>query len=144
MPQMTPVPVWPRIQATTRPDGSGELTINGTSHAIETTHLEDARATILERVADIAAKLGRPVRLATTGPEGDWPLIVHPNGTVEEDPDGTPRPRAVEEPTRIAEDTAPPVPVVPRLVRPALTGVEKILARIEAERAGAPVQTCEN
>ncbi|MGL4340138.1 MAG: AAA family ATPase [Rhodoglobus sp.] len=82
------VPTWPKIDAHTRDDGSGEITINGTSHPIDTTTLADARTAILARATDTAAKMQRPVRLTTRGPEGEWPLIVHPDGTVEADPEG--------------------------------------------------------
>lgn len=150
MPAKTPVPVWPRIEAITRADGSGELTINGTSEPVQTRDVDDAREVIIRRIAATAAKLGRPVRVATTGPEGDWPLIVHPDGTVEEDPDGTPRPRAVEAPLVEAAPAQPtpapaPEPPVARTTpaqpatvqpdRPAMTAVEKLLARLDAERA---------
>lgn len=80
------IPDWPRIQALTHRDGSGELTINGTSYPIETRNTQDARAEIVRRVVETAQKINRPVRVATTGPDGDWPLIVHPDGRIESDP----------------------------------------------------------
>ena len=79
------VPTWPRIEAITRADGSGEVVINGTSHAIDTSDISEARAAIIAVVTETADKVARPVRLMTTGPDGQWPLIVHPDGTVEED-----------------------------------------------------------
>ena len=79
------VPVWPRIEAVTRPDGTGELTINGTSHPIQAPTVEEARQMILTRIADTAAELQRPVRALASGPDGQWPLIVHPDGRVEAD-----------------------------------------------------------
>lgn len=80
------IPDWPRIQALTHRDGTGELTINGTSYPIETSNTQDARAEIVRRVVETAQKINRPVRVATTGPDGDWPLIVHPDGRIESDP----------------------------------------------------------
>jgi len=56
------VPGWPRIEAVTRSDGTGEVTINGTSHPIATATLDDARAAVIDVVAATAAKVGRPVR----------------------------------------------------------------------------------
>ena len=79
------VPTWPRIEAITRADGSGEVVINGTPHAIDTSDISEARAAIIAVVTETAEKVARPVRLMTTGPDGQWPLIVHPDGTVEED-----------------------------------------------------------
>ncbi|MET4224527.1 MinD-like ATPase involved in chromosome partitioning or flagellar assembly [Oerskovia enterophila] len=78
----TTVPTWPHIEAVIREDGTGEVTINGTSHALEANSLEEARNSVIETVAATAKKVGRPVRVATTSPDGDWPLIVHPDGTV--------------------------------------------------------------
>ena len=120
------VPAWPKIDARTREDGSGEVTINGTSHPIETTNLDEARSAILARVTDTAAKMQRPVRVTTTGPDGEWPLIVHPDGTVEPDPDTepTPAPEAVDPaPEEAAQapaaSSAAPVPASPTEAPPA-------------------------
>ncbi|MBD3782984.1 MAG: ATPase, partial [Micrococcales bacterium] len=92
------VPTFPKIEARTHANGSGEVTINGTSYPIETTTLEDARAAILARVAETAGKMQRPVRVTTTGPDGEWPLIVHPDGSVEADDSLPANPAPVEEP----------------------------------------------
>lgn len=81
----TTVPAWPLVQALLRDDGSAEVTINGTSHPVTATSLDQARERVVTLVSATAAKLGRPVRLGTNGPDGGWPLIVHPDGTVEAD-----------------------------------------------------------
>lgn len=99
---------WPHIEAITRPDGSAEVTITGTSHPIETTSLEDARAAITAKVAGTATQLGRPVRMTTTDPDGQWSVIVHPDGTVQEDPAGATAPRQGATPP---PPPAPPAPV---------------------------------
>lgn len=105
------VPAWPTIKALTRADGSGEVTINGTSHPVTTTSLDGARAQVIALVSQTAARIGRPVRLATSGPEGDWPLFVHPDGTVEADPTAPPTrgPSRVGR-ARATTPTAPPPP----------------------------------
>jgi len=79
------VPAFPRIEARTFDNGAGEVTINGTSHPIETSTIDDARAAIVAFSAETAQKVSRPVRVTTTGPDGEWPLIVHPDGSVEAD-----------------------------------------------------------
>jgi hypothetical protein len=84
-----PVPEWPRIEAVARPDGSGELTIDGTSYPVQAPTVEEARLTILARIADTAAELQRPVRVLASEPDGQWSLIVHPDGRVQAD-DGLP------------------------------------------------------
>lgn len=101
------VPDWPRIEAVTRPDGSAEVVVDGASHPIETTSLEDARASIVTKVTETAVELGRPVRMTASGPDGVWPLVVHPDGSVQDD-DTAPSPRA---PRRAA--AVPPAPAAP-------------------------------
>lgn len=85
MTDLSSIPTWPPIQAVTRPDGTGELTINGTSYQIQTDSPHAARQEIVRRVVDTAAKLKRPVHVATTGPDGNWPIIVYPDGKIEPD-----------------------------------------------------------
>ena len=107
------VPTFPKIEARTHANGSGEVTINGTSYPIETTTLEDARAAILARVAETAGKMQRPVRVTTTGPDGEWPLIVHPDGSVEADDSLPANPAPVEEPEPQPEPAPAPIDSVP-------------------------------
>lgn len=83
MTDTTHVPNWPDIQAIIHTDGSAELTVMGTSHPITTSNAKDARDEIIRRVVQTAIKLERPVRVATQGPEGRWPLIVHPDGRID-------------------------------------------------------------
>lgn len=117
------VPAWPAIRALTRADGSGEVTINGTSHPVTTTSLDDARAQVIVLVAQTASRLGRPVRLLTSGPDGDWPLIVHPDGTVEADttaPAPRSRTRAARtRPTTAATGSSAPAAIVETTDEPA-------------------------
>ena len=77
------VPGWPRVEAVARQDGTGEVTVDGTSHPIVTTTLDEAVTAIIGVVADVAAGIGRPVWMAATGPDGGRSLLVHPDGTVE-------------------------------------------------------------
>lgn len=76
---------WPRVEAVARRDGTGEVTVDGTFHPIVTTTLDEAVAAIIGVVADVAAGIGRPVWMTARGPDGDWSLFVHPDGTVETD-----------------------------------------------------------
>src|SRR5450759_4044318 len=77
------VPGWPRVEAVARQDGTGEVIIDGTPIPIVTASLDEAVTTIIGVVADIAVKVDRPVWMAATGPDGDWSLFVHPDGSVE-------------------------------------------------------------
>ena len=116
------VPAFPKIEARTHANGSGEVTINGTSYPIETATLEDARAAILARVAETAGKMQRPVRVTTTGPDGEWPLIVHPDGSVEADDSLPAHPAPVEEvapePEPLPEPAPAPIDSVPAHAAP--------------------------
>src|SRR5688500_4374410 len=80
------VPFWPRVEAQVRPDGSAEVTINGTSYPVASRDIPAARDEVLALVVQRAAvPLGRAVRVDTTDPNGSqWQLIVHPNGHVED------------------------------------------------------------
>lgn len=84
---------WPHVTATLNPDGTAQLTISGTSAPIAGRSVDDARGQVLARITATAAKLNRPVRAEVTDPEGEWTLLVHPDGGVEEDP-AVPRKRS--------------------------------------------------
>lgn len=115
------VPDWPLIEATTRPDGSAEVVIAGTSHPIDTTSLEDARAAIVATVTETAVELGRPVRMTASGPDGRWPLVVHPDGSVlDDDTASSPRAprRAAAVPSAPPAPPAPPAPEVDAVPQP--------------------------
>jgi cellulose biosynthesis protein BcsQ len=77
---------FPKIDAVLRANGTGEVTINGTSHAIQA----DDEAAVLSRalglITETAAQLGRPVKVSTTDPDGEGLIIVTPEGTVSEAP----------------------------------------------------------
>ncbi|MFJ2509556.1 chromosome partitioning protein ParA [Arthrobacter citreus] len=75
---------WPKVEAIIKEDGTGEVRIGGSIHPIQTADLSAARAAAVETVAGAAAKLGRSLRAAMSDPDGEWPLIIHPDGTVEE------------------------------------------------------------
>lgn len=99
---------WPHVAATLNPDGTAQLTISGSTTAIRGRSVDDARGQVLARITATAAKLNRPVRAEVTDPDGEWTLLVHPDGTVEEDPTTT-RKRS-----RAPRPAAPaPVPVAP-------------------------------
>ncbi|MDI6943494.1 MULTISPECIES: MinD/ParA family ATP-binding protein [Microbacterium] len=73
------------LSAVIRPDGSAELTVDETPQQITTTLVEDARREIVRRAAEIAAMLSGPVHVTVHEPDGDWPLLVHPDGRVDSD-----------------------------------------------------------
>ncbi len=79
------VPTWPHIAALTRADGTGEVTINGTNHSFSGSSVQETRAAMIALITQTAQRIERPVRVATSGIGGDWPLIIHPDGTVTQD-----------------------------------------------------------
>ena len=75
---------FPKINAVLRTNGTGEVTINGTSHAIEAADEAAVLADALRIITETAAQLGRPVRVSTTDPDGQGLIIVSPEGVVSE------------------------------------------------------------
>ncbi|QOT19802.1 chromosome partitioning protein ParA [Paenarthrobacter sp. YJN-5] len=73
---------FPKIDAVLRTNGTGEVTINGTSHAIEAADEAAVLKQALTLITETAAQLGRPVKVSTTDPDGQGTIIVSPEGTV--------------------------------------------------------------
>lgn len=81
--QHDPVPAWPRIAATVRPDGTGTLTINGTERPCAAAGIDELRTGMIARSVAIAARLRRPVRLTVTDALQAWAFAVRPEGIVQ-------------------------------------------------------------
>src|SRR6478735_10502515 len=96
---------FPKINAVLRTNGTGEVTINGTSHAIEADNEAAVLNDALRLITETAAQLGRPVRVSTTDPDGQGLIIVSPDGIVSE---ATPT-----KPTARREQETPPVTAAP-------------------------------
>ncbi|MEV7475252.1 chromosome partitioning protein ParA [Pseudarthrobacter oxydans] len=75
---------FPKINAVLRTNGTGEVTINGTSHAIEAADEAAVLNDALRLITETAAQLGRPVRVSTTDPDGQGLIVVSPEGVVSE------------------------------------------------------------
>src|SRR6476661_7564583 len=91
---------FPKINAVLRTNGTGEVTINGTSHAIEAADETGVLNDALRLITETAVQLGRPVRVSTTDPDGQGLIIVSPDGVVSE---ATP----TKPPTRQKQETLP-------------------------------------
>ncbi|MGW9114528.1 MinD/ParA family ATP-binding protein [Microbacterium sp. NPDC055683] len=107
----TQAATWPRVEATVNADGTAEVSIGGTVHPIEAEALPEARTQIVALVAAKAGQLGRPLRALMSDPDGEWPLIIHPDGTtaVDEEPPARTRSREADAPTSTALAPQPPV-----------------------------------
>ncbi|HYI33567.1 MAG TPA: chromosome partitioning protein [Glaciibacter sp.] len=75
----------PTIKAIVRRDATGVLSIDGVRQSIEADDEVGVREEIIARVTEAAQQFGQPVRLLTEDAQGTWPLIVHPDGHLEEE-----------------------------------------------------------
>jgi MinD-like ATPase involved in chromosome partitioning or flagellar assembly len=98
---------FPKINAVLRTNGTGEVTINGTSHAIEAADEAEVLGEALRLISETAAQLGRPVRVSTTDPDGQGLIIVSPEGVVSEAAPIKPTPKREQDPLPV---TAAPSP----------------------------------
>lgn len=89
---------FPKINAVLRSNGTGEVTINGTSHAIEAADEAAVLNDALRLITATAVQLGRPVRVSTTDPDGQGLIIVSPDGAVSEATPITPTTRQKQDP----------------------------------------------
>lgn len=101
---------FPKIDAVLRANGTGEVTINGTSHAIQAEDEAAVLSQALRLITDTAAQLGRPVRVSTTDPDGQGLIVVSPEGIVNEAAPAKPSPRRQQDPTPAATAPAPQAP----------------------------------
>nr|AFK88741.1 hypothetical protein [Arthrobacter sp. 31.31] len=107
---------FPKIDAVLRANGTGEVTINGTSHAIQAEDEAAVLSQALRLITETAAQLGRPVRVSTTDPDGQGLIVVSPEGIVSEAAaPAKPSSRRQQDPTPAAPAPAqqPPAPVAP-------------------------------
>ncbi|MFF2832358.1 ATPase [Cellulosimicrobium cellulans] len=133
----TEAATWPRVEAMLNDDGTAEVSIGGTVHPIAAPSVEEARVKVVALLADKATQLGRPLRAITRDPDGQWPLIIHGDGTVEEDTTAEPtRARAARATQRVADDEpAPPTEATSQDTIPALEVPEPAPAPARASRA---------
>lgn len=118
----TEAATWPRVEATLHEDGTAEVSIGGSVQTINAQNVDEARPQVVALIAQRAAQLGRPLRALTRDPEGEWPIIIHGDGTVAEDAGaaGRPRPPLPPESPAVArtEPSAPPAPAHELTVAP--------------------------
>lgn len=92
----TKIPSFPKITARITGFDQGEVAINGIRCPVTGQDLAQVRARITETITATAAKLGRPVHTTTADVHGVWSLVVHPDGTVEEDTSTGPDPTVLQ------------------------------------------------
>lgn len=115
---------FPKIDAVLRANGTGEVTINGTSHAIQADDEAAVLAEALRLITGTAALLGRPVKVSTTDPDGQGLIVVSPDGVVSEATEAKPGPRRHKDPvaapaSAVAAALAPAAPAAAVVDEPA-------------------------
>lgn len=101
---------FPKINAVLRANGTGEVTINGTSHAIEAADEAAVLSQALRLITETAAQLGRPVQVSTTDPDGQGLIIVSPEGVVSEAAPTKPAPAGSRNPCPLRPPQHPSQP----------------------------------
>ncbi|MCQ9165504.1 chromosome partitioning protein ParA [Arthrobacter sp. STN4] len=119
---------FPKIHAVLRTNGTGEVTINGTSHPIQADDEAAVLREALRLITDTAAHLGRPVKVTTTDPDGQGLIVVSPEGHVSEAAPAKTAPRRQKAPAAAPLITSVPEAVPAPAEQPAAT-------------VAAPVQT---
>lgn len=106
------IPSFPHVLAITRPDGTGEVTINGTSHPINATDTVSARTACLDYVQTwVVDRIVRTVRIEARDHTGTHHLYLHVGGQVTEAaPTGPPHPDL--EPASLAPHGLHPAAVI--------------------------------
>ncbi|MGN7150725.1 chromosome partitioning protein ParA [Arthrobacter sp. SAFR-179] len=141
---------FPKINAVLRTNGTGEVTINGTSHAIEAANEAAVLNDALRLITETAAQLGRPVRVSTTDPDGQGLIIVSPDGVVSEATPIKPTPKREQDrlPVKAAPSPEPakaatvpaPAPAAPSLVETPSQPADAPPVIFGAAVTAAPVQ----
>lgn len=74
----------PYALATIRGDGSAEITIQGRTQELGAPTVEQARASVVSYLAHRARPLGVPIHVVVDDPEGQFVLVVNPDGSLGE------------------------------------------------------------
>ncbi|MBI5160613.1 MAG: AAA family ATPase [Micrococcales bacterium] len=96
----------PVIDASLRDDGNGQVSIDGVVHPVVTGTVAEARAEIVRLIADAAREAGHPLRAMVRDDAGEWPILVHLDGTAQ--PDSVGRRERVRPFPAAASDAATP------------------------------------
>lgn len=71
------------IHAQTEKDGSAVISIDGRSQKIKGKSLDDARAKVRDVAINHAARLAKPIVFTSADPSGEFRMLVHPDGKME-------------------------------------------------------------
>ncbi|RAX21772.1 ATPase [Actinomyces sp. Z5] len=137
---------WPRVEARIHADGTADVLIGGKTHQIAAGSIDAARPQVIALVARHAAQLGRPLRAVTNDPDGQWPLIIHADGTVENDPTAPSRPNPPNQnppepaPREPSADRTEPIPQLETELQPQAFQQTGPYASPSAPSVDSPIQ----
>lgn len=77
------IPTYPVIHVNIAADGAAHVNVAGDHRDFPSAPIEDTREVVIAYAVEVAAKLGRAVRMTTTEPTGQSKLAVFPHGAVE-------------------------------------------------------------
>lgn len=99
------------IHAQTETDGSAIVTVDGQSQKIKGQDLNDVRTKLADFAVLHAGRVGEPVMFSSSDPDGEFRMLVHPDGQIENLP-----PAAQQPPTAAVAPAViparPPAPVL--------------------------------
>lgn len=95
------------IHAQTQYDGSAIVTVDGRSQKIKGDSLDDARAKVRDFAVQYAVRTGEPVQFASSDPAGEFSMLVHPDGRMENLPAPAPAAAVPELVTSVPTMPAP-------------------------------------
>ncbi|MEJ5869385.1 hypothetical protein WDV85_16765 [Pseudokineococcus sp. 5B2Z-1] len=125
-----PTTTAPVVDVVVTTDGTAQITVNGVSHELTASDVDNARRRSVAHIAStVATPAGGPVLAKVVDPDGSWHLLIHPDGTLGEAPT-TSAPVSVDEPatasasglaptTTSTRSTPAPAPAAPARARPA-------------------------
>jgi hypothetical protein len=76
------IPSYPVVHVTMQADGSAHVNVAGKHVDYPAADVDVTRAQVITYAIDVAARLGRGVRMTTVDPDGEWKLGVYPDGEV--------------------------------------------------------------
>lgn len=104
------IPNYPVVHVTMHADGSAHVNVAGKHVDYPAADVDVTRAQVIAYAVELAARLGRAVRMTTVAPDGEWKLGVYPDGEVVDLNPAPPKGRGAAK--KSVQTTRPPVRVI--------------------------------
>lgn len=125
------IPSYPVVHVTMQSDGSAHVNVAGKHVDYPAAEVDVTRAQVIAYAIDVAARMGRGVRMTTVDSDGEWKLGVYPDGEVVDLQPVPPKGRGSVK--KSAPTLRPPVRVVdPAALPPAMTPIATSVAAVAA------------